>query len=155
MSDTPEDTLAKGLYLARLIPERFEELQDYATGCLSNFPENVPAARENLIEYLFSLWDMLRVCDADQETCDVLYMLCYALQDLQRGADNQLLKAQKKPRAKPQFDLEVLIEASAAISALITYDKKSEKEAAEIVARKLRDYNATAQPGPGAMQMLR
>ena len=115
-----------------------EELQGHAADCLSHLPDDVSAARESLINYL---WYLRRdICHADQDICEVIEMFQYAVIDLQNGVETPLFAAEKKARAKPQLAFEALICASAAITSLM--DKgKSEDEAAKMVAKKLKDWD--------------
>ena len=138
---SPLDTFRAGLSSQGWIPGRLEELREYGTDCLSHLSNDTFAARESLYKYLFVLWDLLFLCGADEDTCEVLEVLQYALQDSQRGVENPLLATEKKARARSQFDFEVLINASAAITALMDMDDgKSEKEAAKMVATKLNEH---------------
>jgi hypothetical protein len=85
-----------------------EVLQGHAADCLSHLSDDVFAARESLNEYLLAMEDLLQWHGADKHIWEVLEVLRYALVDLQRGVLNPLLTTEKKSRAKPQFDVEVL-----------------------------------------------
>ena len=119
-------------------PDRLEILRKDGADCLSHLPNDVFAARESLCNYLFSAYDLMYFLGVDRDTCEVLRLFQIALEDLQRGVENPLFATEKKARAKSYIDLQVLICASAAISALID-DGKSEEEASKVVAKKLKD----------------
>lgn len=123
----------------------WEKEQEHAAGCLSHINNNVSAARESLCEYLFSLQETLEACGANDDACEVIEVLRYALLDLQRGMENPLLATHKKGRATSQFEFELLIRASAAMTALMDEDmsegkKMSEEEAARAVAKVLNAH---------------
>ena len=119
-------------------PDRLEILRKDGADCLSHLPNDVFAARESLCNYLFSAYDLMYFLGVDHDTCEVLRPLQYAVTDLQRGVENPLFAIKKKARTKSYSDLQVLICASAAITTLMN-DGKSEDEAAQEVADKLKD----------------
>ncbi len=119
-------------------PDRLEILREDGAEFLSHLPDDVFAARESLCKYLGSARELMYFLGVDHDTCEVLRPLAYALVDLQRGVENPLFATKKKARTKSYYDLQVLICASAAITTLMK-DGKSEDEAAQEVADKLKD----------------